>query len=375
MKFEVDRDSLFSALQRIQSVVEKKNTVQILSNILCVASEGKLFLSATDLEVGMRVEVPVKTDQDGKITLSGKHFLDIIKELPSKPVKISRKSNDWVEIVSGKSRFSVVSLAASEFPTMPSFEEKKYHQAKGKALNDMIHKTWFAVSTDATRYHLNGVYFESLDNAREDSGALMRMTATDGHRLSFVDQEVFLKMPDLKKGMIIPKKGLGELKKILDEEKPESIRIAFDQGYFYAHSGSTYLFIRLIEGEYPDYRQVIPKATEHVVVLSREDFTAALRRVSLLAHEKSRGVKFSFKPGVLMISTSNPDTGEATEDIEIEYTGDAVEMGFNARYLLDCLPTLESEELEFKFKDRLSPGVIQGKNSKNHTYIIMPMRI
>ena len=232
----------------------------------------------------------------------------------------------------------------------------------------MIDRTSFAVSTDATRYHLNGVYFEGLENN------LMRMTATDGHRLAFEDEEVFKKNPEIKRGVIIPKKGLGELRKLLDE-CPETIGLAFERGYIFAKFDTTYLFVRLIEGEYPDYRTVIPKGADRLVEIDRDGFHSALKRVSLLAHEKSRGVKLSLADGLLTISSSNPDMGEAREEVDVAYKGEAIEIGFNARYLLDCLAVLDVKVLEFRFKDRLSPGLIRAKDQQNHTYVIMPMRI
>ncbi|MBN22108.1 MAG: DNA polymerase III subunit beta [Bdellovibrionaceae bacterium] len=368
MKFTVDRDSLLEAIQKVQSVVEKKNTVQILANILCQVKDQHLSLCATDLEVGIKVSLPVGVEEEGRITLSAKHFADIVKELPSRPLQVSRKSNDWIEITSGKSRFNIVSLSADEYPTLPSFEEKDYSTARVDSLVEMIDRTSFAVSTDATRYHLNGVFFEQIENN------VMRMVATDGHRLSFVDKEVFQEMPEFKRGMIIPKKGLGELKKLLDQSD-STISLAFDRGYFFAHSGETYLFIRLIEGEYPDYKQVIPKNSSQTARISREALVSGLRRVSLLAHEKSRGVKLGFEENLLVISSSNPDMGEAREELDIEYTGEAIDIGFNAKYLLDCLPSMNADFVEFKFKDRLSPGILQAEGHLNHTYVIMPMRI
>ncbi len=368
MKFSVERDSLLSALQKVQSVVEKKNTVQILSNILFSVTDQRLSLCATDLEVGMKVTIPVQNAEAGTLTLSAKHFLDIVKELPSGEIQIKRKSNDWVEILAGRSRFNVVSLSAEEYPALPDFASKEYYDARVPALLEMIHCTAFAVSTDATRYHLNGVYFENI------SDSLMRMTATDGHRLSFVDQEVFLKMPEFKRGIIIPRKGLMELKKLLDEST-DVLGLAFDRGYFFAKSGDQYLFVRLIEGEYPDYKQVIPKNTDRRALFSREVLQSALRRVSLLAHEKSRGVKLHFDSGLLVVTSSNPDMGDAREEVEIDYQASGVDIGFNARYLLDYLEVSSSDKIEFHFSDRLSPGILQSTAEKNHCYVIMPMRI
>ncbi len=368
MNFTIQREPLLDALQQVQSVVEKKNTVQILGNILCVVQKQELSLCATDLEVGIKVTLPVEASQEGKITLSAKHFLDIVKELPEKPLHITRKDNNWVEIVCGKSKFNIVSLSADEYPSLPTFEDKAYFDVRTEALTDMITRTEFAVSTDATRYHLNGVFFEHLENG------VMRMTATDGHRLSFVDSEVFLKMPELKRGIIVPKKGLTEIKKLMSQGE-STIGLAFERGYIFLRLNGSYLFVRLIDGEYPDYRLVIPKSTDRVVKMDREIFTHALKRVSLLAHEKSRGVKLALQNGALVISSSNPDMGEAREELDVDYTGDAMDIGFNSKYLLDCLNVMTSEGLELHIKDRLSPGILRGTGSLNHTYVIMPMRI
>ncbi len=368
MKFTIQREPLLQALQQAQSVVEKKNTVQILGNVLCAVGENELSLSATDLEVGVKVVLPVQTAQTGKVTLSAKQFLDIVKELPNRELVISKKENNWVEILCGKSKFNLVSLAADEFPAMPAFEEKKYFDARVDSLAEMVDRTEFAVSLDATRYHLNGVYFEALD------GNIMRMTATDGHRLSYVDAEIFLSAPELKRGIIIPRKGLGEFRRMLDQGG-STVGLAFERGYLFAKMGTTYLFIRLIEGEYPDYRQVVPKAADKTLKVKRDDLFAALKRVSLLANEKSRGIKLSMQGSSLMISSSNPDMGDAREELDVEFSGDQLEVGFNAKYLIDCLEVGKSQEIHLSLKDKLSPGIISGPDEGHHTYVIMPMRI
>lgn len=368
MKFSIHRDPLLDSLQRALSVVEKKNTVQILGNILFDVEENQLSLSATDLEVGIKIHIPVQTQTTGKVTLSAKQLHDIVKELPSRDLIISKKENNWVEIVSGKSKFNIVSLAADDFPILPSFEEKNYHDARVDNLAEMIDRTDFAVSVDATRYHLNGVFLETLDNR------LMRMTATDGHRLSFVDSEIFLNPPELKRGIIIPKKGLSELRKILNQGQ-SSIGLAFERGYIFVKLGQTYLFIRLIEGDYPDYKKVVPEKSDKTLTIPREEFVSALRRVSLLANEKSRSIKLDITTNSLVITTSNPDVGHAREELDIQFSGDLLEVGFNAKYLLDCLTITRSPQIQFLLKDKLSPGIMRGHDEHHHTYVIMPMRI
>ena len=368
MKFTVDQDVLLGALQSLQSVVEKKNTVLILGNILCSVQDGKLSLSATDLEVGMTITVDVLSDLNGKITVPAKQFLDIIREYKNQPVTIQKKTNDWVEIIQEKSTADLVSLPADQFPQMPNFKDRTYSEIKNEAVTDMIGKTAFAVSTDAARYNLNGVYFEQLENN------LTRMTATDGHRLSFVDQEVFLKSPELKKGIIIPKKGLNELKRVI-EKATSPVSLSFDKGFLYIKSEETFLFVKLIEGEYPDYKQVIPKSADRLVRLDTQQFLSSLRRVILFADERSKGIKLSIKAGTVVIQATNPDLGAIVEELPATYQGEAVDIGFNARYMLDCLPSIQSNELEFAFKDKASPGLLQGVTSRNHTYVIMPMRV
>lgn len=368
MIFTIHRNPLLEALQRVQSAVERRNTVQILGNILCTVKGSDLSLCATDLEVGIKVTLPVEGSSDGRITLSARHFLDIVKELPEKNLTVTRKDNNWIELICGKSKFNVVSLSAEEYPSLPQFEDKTYFEAKSDALIEMIDRTQFAASTDATRYHLNGIFFEQIQ------GSVIRMTATDGHRLSFVDREVFLNPPEMKRGMIIPKKGLMELRRLLTE-RDGSVGLAFERGYIFARLDSTFLFVRLIEGEYPDYRPVIPQSADKIVKAPRIEFTSALKRVSLLAHEKSRSVKMSIMDGVLTITSSNPDMGEAREEMDVAFNNEPLEICFNSKYLLECLSVIDADELEFHLKDRLSPGILRGVGQVHHTYVIMPMRV
>ena len=367
MKFTIQRDQLLNALQKIASVIEKKHTMEILGNVLFEVKDQQIILSGTDLEVGIQMTLDAQIDQPGKLTLSTKHILDITRELPNQPMVFNLKPNHWVEIHCAKARFNVVSLSADGYPSLPLFAEKNYIYANSERLLEMIDKTEFAVSTDATRYHLNGVYLESNPNG------MIRMTATDGHRLSYIDHEVFTKPLELKRGVVIPKKGLTELHKMLQGTK--NLGISFEKGYLYAKSENAYLFIRLIEADYPDYRQVIPQNLDKMAKLKREDLLGALKRVSLMAHEKSKGVKLNIQDGLLTIASSNPDMGEARDEINVEYSGEPAEIGFNAKYILDCLEVMKDSDIEFNFKDKTKPGLIQSAQHKNHCYVIMPMRI
>jgi len=369
MKFTVAKDAFLEALQKVQNVVEKKNTVQILSNVLLSSDKEFLGLTATDLEVGIHVSIPVEKASEGKVAVSAKSLVEIVKELPNKPVTLTKKENNWVEIACQKSTFNLVGLGPDEFPPLPSFENKNYLAVKSAAAREMIDRTLFAVSTDETRYHLNGVFFEAAENN------LLRMVSTDGHRLAFIDKELFLNGAEqFKRGIIIPKKGLAELRRLLDD-KAESFSLALDKGNLLVKLERTLLFVRLIEGDYPDYEQVIPKKNDRRLTVDREQFLGSLRRVSLLANEKSRGVKLSLSENAITITSSNPDLGDAKEELDAEFSAEPVEIGFNARYIIECLSILDTEKVTFDLNDKLSPGLLRPFGRNDYTYIVMPMRI
>ncbi len=369
MRFTVGKDTFLEALHKIQNVVEKKNTVQILSNVLLASDKDSLYLTATDLEVGINVTIPIEKGLEGKVAVSAKNLLEIVKELPNKPVTLSKKENNWVEISCAKRTFNLVGLGAEEFPPLPSFENKSFLSVNSAAAREMIDRTLFAVSTDETRYHLNGVYFEAVENN------LMRMVSTDGHRLAFIDKELFLNASDqFKRGIIIPKKGLAELRRLLDD-KAESFSLVLDKGNLLVKHNKTLLFVRLIEGDYPDYEQVIPKKNDKRVTVDREELLGSLRSVSLLANEKSRGVKMSLRENEIIITSSNPDLGDAKAELDAEYKDEPVEIGFNARYIIECLSILDSEKVTFDINDKLSPGLLRPVGRSDYTYIVMPMRI
>lgn len=368
MKVVIQRNLLLEALQQTQSVVERKSTVPILSNVLIDASGDRLTVRATDMEVGVSVQMTAQILQEGRLTVSAKALFEIVKELPPQWIEISAQTNDWIEILCGKSKFKVVGLSAQEFPSLPSFENKHYVEASVQMFKRMIDATAFSVSTDATRYLMNGVFFEAVNETT------FRMVSTDGHRLALFEEPCFIGPFELKKGVIIPKKGLAEFRKLLDFQA-DSFQMAIERGLLFLKFGDSSLYIRLIEGEYPDYRQVIPKAVANTLIVDHDQFNSALKRVSLLAHEKSRGVKFQIESKVLTIYSNNPDLGEAKEELDVVYEGPSFQVGFNSKYLLDFLGTCSAENLEIAVKDALSPGLIRPKGQTNQTYVIMPMRI
>jgi DNA polymerase-3 subunit beta len=376
MRFTIPRDALFDALQKVQNVVEKKSTVQILSNVLLTVGKDHFTVSATDLEVGVNVTLPLAASKEitpGKVAISAKSLFDIVKELPNKPISLEKKENNWVHLSCAKSTFNLVGLGADEFPPLPVFEDKDYVEVNSALVREMIDRTLFAASTDETRYHLNGVFLESIGSG------LVRMVATDGHRLSFIDRELIRdpKQADyFKNGIIIPKKGLIELKRLLDaKSKADSFKLVVDKNSLLVQLENIALFVRLIDGDYPDYEQVIPKKSPRRFTAGRDEILASLKRASLFANEKSKGVKLSIIDGQVTVTSSNPDLGEAKEELDVNYSGDEVEIGFNARYLVESLTVLDCEKVSLDFNDKLSAGILRPAGRDDYTYVVMPMRI
>ncbi len=367
MEFKVNREELKKGLAWTQNVVEKKTTKPILSNALIEVDEAKLKLSATDLEVGVCVEIPVKTKEAGKLAVPAKSLYDIVREVNSEEITFRRKGEQWLEIHAGRSKFKVAGLPAGEFPTMPALPEKKMISMDAPALKSLIQKTLFAVSTDETKYNLNGVFLEA------PGGKKLRMVATDGHRLAYDEREI-TQAVNLPKGVVLPRKGVLELQKLIQEEDG-IIPIQIEGRNVIAQRGEVTLFIRLIEGDFPDYQQVIPKKNDRLVILSKAELVGALKRVSLLSQDHNRGVKFTINPGHVELFCSNPDLGEGREEIECQYQGKHLEVGFNFRYFLDVLAVLEDEKVTLELKDEVSPCVIRSETEQGFLSLIMPMRL
>ncbi len=370
MKFITEKTNFLEALQKTQSVVERKNTVQILSNVLLNLEKNNLSFSATDLEVGIKIFLNVKEENSGCITLSVKNLVELIKEMPEKkPIIFSLKENHWVEILCQKSIFNLAGSSANEFPKLPEFEGVNYFEVNTVLLKEMLDLTSFVASTDETRYHLNGVLIEQVQNG------ISRMVGTDGHRLAIMQGELLLNSnPLLKTGIVVPKKGLQELRKLLTNDS-EKLLMAIDKGNLLIKVGNANLFIHLIDGNFPDYEQVIPKENEKKFTIDREEFLSALKRVSLLSNEKSRSIKLSLSNKSIIITASHLELGDAKEELEVDYSYEALEIAFNARYLIECLSVLDVKKVSFELGDKLTPSILRPVEKQDYTYVIMPIRI
>jgi DNA polymerase III subunit beta len=371
MECRIEKDEFVKGLYRAQSVVEKKVTMPILSNVLIEAQGSGVSFTATDMEIGIKGTHPAEIVKEGRATVSAKKLYEVVKELPEKTVGLRLKENNWVEVACGKSNFKIMALPAENFPSLPVQEEGDFFSIEVATLREMIAKTIFAVSTDESRYNLTGVYFTRREG---EEGNVLRMVATDGYRLSLIDRALKAPLTGIDDGILLPKKGLAELNKLLDEAG-ETLSFKLKENNFIVRKDNVLLIMRLLDAEFPDYRQVIPAQSKRKIRMQRRQTEESLHRVSLLSSEKTRGVKFHFSNGSLEFSAYNPDLGEAKEEIPIDYKAEEITVGFNSRFVLDALGVLDSEDIVLELEDGVSPAVLRPENDPQHTCVIMPMRV
>ena len=374
MKLSIDKGDLQRGLGRLQAIVEKRSSMPILANVLATATgkneSGRLELAATDLEVGIRGSQPAKVTKPGALTISARKLYDIVRELPDEAIHLESTSNSYLDLRCGRSRFTLAGTAAEEYPSLPDFSPGRMVRLQPALLSQMIAGTMYAASLDETRYNLNGVYFEVLAESSR-----IRMVATDGHRLALVERTIGSDVTGLASGVIVPRKGLAELKRLVDEADADEVEIGFEANSGLVRSGDVTLVMRLIEGEFPNYQQVIPKQSDHHLVLSADALMRALRRVALLSAEHSRAVKVELSEGKLQLSSRTPELGDAQEELDVDYAGPALSIGFNARYLLDCLGALGAKEIRLGLRDGSSPIEVRPTDDLESVAVVMPMRL
>lgn len=375
MKVKIEKAELQSLLSKTQNIVEKRNSMPVLVNVLLEAKAGKLKVYATDLEISLTDEVNAEVIEPGQAAIEAKRLFQIVKELQDGMVYLTKKSNHWLELKQDKTKVNIVGVNVEEYPIFPTNYSQNFVKFNAQVLRDMIEKTIYSVSNDETRYHLNGVYFEQ---SKKGTGLQYRMVATDGHRLSLVDRSAEgteMSVPTQAAGVIIPRKGINEIRKLLELNPDGAIEMSIEGAQLVVRQVSTVLFIRLIEGKYPNYQQLIPQTLKKKIRVPRGKLVSSLKVAALLANEKSRGVTLTVENGVLEISSNNPDLGDAKEEVLVDYTGENLKIGFNARYLLDVLNSISEDQVDIELNDQLSPGLIRPEGDRDYTCIIMPMRI
>ena len=373
MEFTITKETLIKGLGKTQTIIEKKTTLPILSNVLIeTRGDEAIEIAATNLEVGIKGTYSAQVQERGSVTVAAKKLFEIVRELPESEIKFKALDNNWVEIACGKAIFKMVGLSSDDFPIIPSFDDETFHPLPAAMLSEMVERVQHAVSLDETRHYLNGVYFSTVESGGKQ---LARMVATDGHRLAMIDRE----LPDesefkLEEGAIIPRKGISELRKAFAEIE-DDVNICFKDRNIVAKTEDTLYLIRLIDGDFPEYSQVIPAGNDKMLNCSRDQLLGSLRRISLLSTELNKGVKFSLDKKVLELSSSNPELGEAKEELLVGYESDPMDIGFNARYFLDVLNVVGDEDVVIQLADELAPGMIKTPGDPGFTAVVMPMRL
>jgi len=381
MNFNMDKKELLRGLLFVQSIAGRKTTLPILSHVLMEVDKDHLYLTGTDLETGIREGLPANVSGEGKASVSAKKLYEIVKELPEETIHIEKKENHWIVLKCGKSTFNLAGLDPDEFPSLPAYREEHFSKVPRTLFMEMVEKTVFAASNEESRYHLNGIFLLQIKQAGKE---VLRMVATDGHRLSLIHREGY-RIRGIEKGIILPKKGVLEAKKIMGDKEEEQMEIYFDETHGFLRIGRSLLILRLIDGEFPEYEQVIPKENDKRVQMEREKAHACLRRVSTMASERVEGIKVALRKNTMEGTSFNQDFGDAREEVEVVYEGPPIEVGFNARYLLDVLTVVDTPHVWLEVKDEGSPAILRPAGSSEKTspfigpndqlFIIMPMRI
>jgi DNA polymerase-3 subunit beta len=367
MKLTIDRMSLLRPLGHVQSVVERRNTIPILANVVLRAEEGELSLTATDMDMDIATEVGCSVMTSGTTTISAHLLYDIARKLPD-GAEVEIAVNDGHAMVSaGRSSFRLPTLPVEDFPAISSNELPVNFSLTAADMRDLIDATRFAISTEETRYYLNGIYIH-----KAESGELCAV-ATDGHRLAMTRQALpsgAAQMPSI----ILPRKAVNELRKLLDDFDGD-VLIGLSETRAEFRFGVVRLTSKLIDGTFPDYTRVIPVGNDRIMQVDVSAFSAAVDRVSTIASEKSRSVKMGLRSGVLTLSASNTDASSATEELEVSYDGPEMEIGFNARYLLDIAGQVNSDMVEFALADQGSPSLVRAPGDEASLFVLMPMRV
>jgi DNA polymerase III subunit beta len=370
MKVTVERSELLKSLGHVHRAVERRNTIPILANVLVRADRSKLSLKATDLDLEVTDTIAAEAGPGGSTTVPAHMFYDIVRKLPEGAQIVLEASGDRaaLSIRAGRSRFTLQSLPESDFPDLAPGEMTHKFALKAADLKRLLDKTQFAISTEETRYYLNGIYLHVAG-----TGQALRAVATDGHRLAQMELDL-PKGADGMPGIIVPRKTVGEVQRLIEDGEAE-IMIELSPGKIRFSVGEVILTSKLIDGTFPDYARVIPLNNDKELVVDKKEFEAAVDRVSTVSSERGRAVKLSLTPGRLLLSVTNPDSGSATEELEVEYAADPIDIGFNSRYLLDIATQIESKAAVLKLADPGSPTLIQDKEPHGALYVLMPMRV
>ena len=380
MKFTINKMDILDVLSNIQGLTGRKSNLAITETVLIQTTDSGIRIAATDLETGFMGSYPAKVKSQGTIVINGRKIYEIVKEFPSNEININEIENHWVEISNNKVNYHIVGMNPDDFPEIPLIEDISFFTIKSPVLKKMIDQTVsIGVVTDDRRVHINGTYFEKLKNNDQD---IIRMVSTDGSRLSLADyiSESAAGGSDPPEyfggsgsGIIIPKKGLTEVNRFLDPEG--TVQIGNKDNHFIVKKDTETIIIRLLEGEFPKYSEIIDKGDASVITVDRKMFLDMLKRMSILYSDSYKGVVFNFQKDKLIITATNPDLGESKEDMDIDYKGDKIQTAFNPKFFIDTLNIIDEDNIVLNIIDEQKPCFIEGKEDKQFLSVIMPMRI
>ncbi len=387
MKLQIEKGVLLLGLQRVQGIIDKRSTVPILSNVLlegrAATSDTKhatLDIVATDLEIGMRGSYPAQIHNEGAIAVSGRKLYDIVRELPDGNIAISVEDGKFLAIRSGKSFFKIAGFNKEDFPSLPEVTEDKMLEVESQTFGDMIKKTLFAVADADARHVLNGALLEIDSEGGQQTK--LRMVGTDGHRLALCERQLAGQLGTelnsvpanaAKSQTIIPKKTLYEMRRFLDVN--EKIKIGIGEKQISLKGEDIFITSRLIDGIYPNYKQVIPKSGDQIIRINRLMFMNVIKRISVMSREKTKALLIEFTPNKAMFKAKDPEIGEAVEDVEIRYEGNGLTVGLNYQYILDALESMNNEDVIIESQTSLTPCIIKQETDPDHLCIVMPMRV
>jgi DNA polymerase-3 subunit beta len=372
MKVTVERAALLKSLGHVHRVVERRNTIPILANVLIRAEKSALSLKATDLDLEVTETLAAEVASQGSTTVPAHMIYDIVRKLPEGAQIVLETLGDRASLAirAGRSRFTLQTLPESDFPDLSAGDMTHRFALAAADLKKLIDKTQFAISTEETRYYLNGIYLHAVGS---NKASRLRAVATDGHRLAQAELAAPAGAAGMP-GIIVPRKTVGEVQRLIEDGETE-VTVELSQTKIRFTLGPVILTSKLIDGTFPDYARVIPLGNDKELVVDKGDFEAAVDRVSTVSSERGRAVKLSLTSGKLVLSVTNPDSGSATEEVEVEYGGDPLDIGFNSRYLLDIAAQIEGDTAVLKLADPGSPTLIQEKDAAGSLYVLMPMRV
>ena len=369
MELKINRNTFLDGIQKTLGIVEKKTTLPILNNVLLKTDANKLKIIATDREISLISDYEAEIIKKGEITISAKKLYEMVREIQGEVIHFSQ-DNNIVKISCQRAVYKIPGLPAEDFPSIADDKDIQFYNIKGTIIKDLIGKTAFAMATDEMRKNLNGVLLEVIS---DESNNILRMVATDGHRLALAKNLIAEPFLETGKGVIIPRKGLMEVKKIIDEN--ENIKIGIHKNMFIVKTDNTLLKVSLVDADYPDYKRVIPAEKGINIVLEKESFLHALRRMNVVSSERYGGVILSFAEGKLTLNSTNLDVGEATEEIDITYSGEDMDVGFNVNYLIDAISVIGKESIMFEVGSGIKPSVIKQTEGDDYLCIVMPLKI